>query len=192
MSADLGYLRGSGHASGRSAAAPIVRKRALQLWTSQAAEIWRRCPAASLPGQGAVAAADWPLPGYLARTRRPSRERAATWRALEPRGWHSGVCVKPQGESGLVGRDAELGVLGMPSRPQLAGHGRWCWSGAEAGGGKSRLVAEFTARVRGGRWCWRGVRGAGRGGLAVCPVHGGAARAGGRGRGRAAARLRGR
>jgi len=49
----------------------------------------------------------------------------------------------------FVGREAELGVLGDAFEGAAGGTPQVVLVGAETGGGKLRLVAEFTARVRG-------------------------------------------
>ena len=48
----------------------------------------------------------------------------------------------------LVGREAETGVLEGAFEVAAAGMAQVVLVGAEAGGGKSRLVSEFTAQVR--------------------------------------------
>ena len=48
----------------------------------------------------------------------------------------------------MVGRDAEIEVLGDVFEAAAGGTPQVVLLGGEAGGGKSRLVAEFTARVR--------------------------------------------
>ena len=63
-------------------------------------------------------------------------------------GWHPGIVISRRVSPVLVGRDAELemlmGLLGEAS----GGTPGTVLLGAEVGGGKSRLVAEFTVRVR--------------------------------------------
>src|SRR6266567_5544424 len=68
--------------------------------------------------------------------------------ALGMRRWHAGGVISRRVSPVFVGRETEIETLvgaldeaagGMPGTVLL---------GAEAGGGKSRLVAEFTARVR--------------------------------------------
>jgi predicted ATPase len=49
----------------------------------------------------------------------------------------------------LVGREAEAEVLGGAFEAAASGAPQVVLVGAEAGGGKSRLVSEFAARVRG-------------------------------------------
>ncbi|MBO0815265.1 MAG: AAA family ATPase [Actinobacteria bacterium] len=49
----------------------------------------------------------------------------------------------------LVGREADLGALRDAFEAAAAGRPQVVLVGAEAGGGKSRLVSEFAAQVRG-------------------------------------------
>ena len=49
----------------------------------------------------------------------------------------------------MVGRDAEIEVLGDVFEAAAGGTPQVVLLGGEAGGGKSRLVAEFTARGEG-------------------------------------------
>jgi predicted ATPase len=51
----------------------------------------------------------------------------------------------------MVGRDAEIEVLGDAFEAPAGGTPQVVLLGGEAGGGKSRLVAEFTERVSAGR-----------------------------------------
>ena len=54
----------------------------------------------------------------------------------------------------LVGRETELETLMGLLGEVPGGTPGTVLPGAEAGGGKSRLVAEFTMRWGTGRWCW--------------------------------------
>ena len=62
--------------------------------------------------------------------------------------WHAGVVTSRRVSPVLVGREAEIETM-MGALDELAGGTPGTvLLGAEAGGGKSRLVAEFTGRVR--------------------------------------------
>ena len=77
---------------------------------------------------------------------RPALASAAAWHAV----YVSARRVSPV----LVGREAEAGVLEGAFEAAAAGTAQVLLVGAEAGGGKSRLVSEFTTRCGTGRWCW--------------------------------------
>ena len=70
-----------------------------------------------------------------------------SYRALAVYRWHPGIVISRRVSPVLVGRETELetlmGLLGEVS----GGTPGTVLLGAEAGGGKSRLVAEFTSRV---------------------------------------------
>ncbi len=68
----------------------------------------------------------------------------------------------------MVGREAELEALMDAFEAAAGGRPQAVLVGAEAGGGKSRLVSEFAAEVRGRALVLApGMRGLGRGGPAV-------------------------
>ena len=71
---------------------------------------------------------------------RPALASAAAWHAV----YVSARKVSPV----LVGREAEAGVLEGAFEAAAAGMAQVLLVGAEAGGGKSRLVSEFTTQVR--------------------------------------------
>jgi len=87
--------------------------------------IWERVPDLTVKGKAAPVEA-WSLTGSLERASRR----------------------KTRFELGLVGRRRELAALAARHEESLAGRGRVVGIAAEAGLGKSRLVAEFVRNVR--------------------------------------------
>ena len=67
---------------------------------------------------------------------------------LGMRGWHAGIVASSRVSTVFVGRGAEIETLAGAFDEAAGGTPGTVLVGAESGGGKSRLVAEFTSRVR--------------------------------------------
>lgn len=91
--------------------------------------------------------------GFFESTELPGTAPGTTGRQTGETGlrgwWHPGCVFSRRVSPVLVGREDELSVLGDAFGAAAAGMPQLVLVGAEAGGAKSRLVAEFTTRVRG-------------------------------------------